>query len=213
MKDPTLVAHKPAEIAMMNFFLFQMAMLAESMSKILLGKMAALPKMLRTTYMRSTIKREAPATARYPKNYKRRKREENILLLRPSISGGRLTNWKMTSTWGSWPVRMQVHIDRWWTRHTWQLILAASSEVIRQSITAMRVATRVTEYIYGKDAEPENKCVPVRTTIVHRYGRCPRMIPHSKSRVVTNSQLRRGGGPSYPSLDMSDCERGVLGAG
>jgi hypothetical protein len=56
---------------MMNFFLFQMAMLAESMSKILLGKMAALPKMLKTTYTRSTIKREAPATARYPKNYKR----------------------------------------------------------------------------------------------------------------------------------------------
>src|SRR6267142_5352488 len=62
-----------------------------------------------------------------------------------------------------------------------------------------------------KDSEPESKCAPVRTTIVHRYGRCPRMTFHSKSRVVTNSQLRRGGGPSYHCLDMSDRERGNQG--
>src|SRR6266850_3730770 len=59
-----------------------------------------------------------------------------------------------------------------------------------------------------KDSDPENKCVPVRTTIVQRYGRCPRMTLHSKSRVVTNSQLRRGGGPSYHRYNMSDRERG-----
>src|SRR6267142_2296253 len=64
-----------------------------------------------------------------------------------------------------------------------------------------------------KDSDPENKCAPVRTTIVQRYGRCPRMTLHSKSRVVTNSQLRRGGGPSCHCWDMSDRERGDRGAG
>jgi hypothetical protein len=33
MKNPTLVAHTPAAIAMMIFFLFQIAMLAKHMSK------------------------------------------------------------------------------------------------------------------------------------------------------------------------------------
>jgi hypothetical protein len=68
IRNPTLVAHTPAEIAMMDFFLFQIAMLAKDMSKFLPRKMGASPKMHKTTYIRSTIKREAPATARYPKN-------------------------------------------------------------------------------------------------------------------------------------------------
>jgi hypothetical protein len=35
MRNPTLAAHTPAAITMMDFFLFQMAMLAKPLSKLL----------------------------------------------------------------------------------------------------------------------------------------------------------------------------------
>ena len=35
MRNPTFVAHTPAAITTMDFFLFQTAMLAESLSKVL----------------------------------------------------------------------------------------------------------------------------------------------------------------------------------
>jgi len=35
MRNPTLVTHAPAAITMMDFFLFQIAMLVEPLSKVL----------------------------------------------------------------------------------------------------------------------------------------------------------------------------------
>ena len=38
MRNPTVVTHTPPAITMMNFFMFQIAMLVEPMSKVLLRK-------------------------------------------------------------------------------------------------------------------------------------------------------------------------------
>jgi hypothetical protein len=60
-----LVPQAPAAIAMIIFFLFQMATLAVPVSAYLKGREL---NQGNRTYMRSTNKREAEAMARYPKN-------------------------------------------------------------------------------------------------------------------------------------------------
>ena len=68
MRKERLVTHAPAAIAIMTFFLFQMAMLVAmnaSLEKIVISKEQG------RTYTRSTIKSEADAMARYPKIYKK----------------------------------------------------------------------------------------------------------------------------------------------
>jgi hypothetical protein len=64
MRNPMLDTHIAAVIAMTIFCPFQMAMLTIPMSDHL-EKMAILPQIQNRTYLRRTIKSDAPAKATY----------------------------------------------------------------------------------------------------------------------------------------------------
>jgi hypothetical protein len=63
MRNPMLDTHMAAVIAMTIFFPFQMAMLTIPMSDYL--EVVILPQIQNRTYLRRTIKSDAPAKATY----------------------------------------------------------------------------------------------------------------------------------------------------
>jgi hypothetical protein len=85
-----LIAHAPVAIAVMSLFHFQIAMLAVLMSELqCLGKGGRIDQTQKRTYMRSTIKKEAAVKARYPNDYKERRKQSTDNILGLGASGKR----------------------------------------------------------------------------------------------------------------------------
>ncbi len=93
--------------------------------------------------MRSTIKREAAAMARYPKNYKTKKGSLPDILPWRLGTLQELTSWRTVSTFGPWSIRW--HMKQIWDTRTSQLYGVVTSIPYRANTKLSTEAMRVVE--------------------------------------------------------------------